>query len=67
MAFILKKTKDKTKSVYKSLYISETTVDIVNRLAVENNTSFNNVIISMIEHCLKENSLYFGGDDLHEN
>ena len=67
MAFILKKTKDKTKSVYKSLYISETTVNKINKLAADNNTSFNNVIISMIEHCLKEDIFYYSGDGVHEN
>lgn len=68
MAFILKKTKDKTKSIYKSLYINEATADKVNRLAAENDTSFNNVVISMIEYCLKEAAFQCStGDCRHEN
>lgn len=55
MKFILKKTREKEISLYKSLYIKEELVKKIEKLAVENNTSFNNVIISMIEHCLKDN------------
>ena len=42
MDFGLKSTKNKEPTVYKTLY------------ATENNTSFNNVVVSMIESCLKE-------------
>lgn len=54
MAFTVKPTKEKVKSNYKTLYISETLIEKINRIASENNTSFNNVVISMIEHCLNE-------------
>lgn len=49
MAFIPKKTKQKTKTCYKSLYMTEDLADKINRLAVDNDTSFNNVVISIIE------------------
>lgn len=54
MTFVPKKTKEKNLSVYKSLYIKEDLAKEVEKIAKENETSFNNVIISMIEECLKE-------------
>ena len=55
MKFVVKKTREKEISLYKSLYIKEELDKKIEKIAVENNTSFNNVIISMIEHCLKDN------------
>lgn len=55
MAFVPKKTKEKESAVYKSLYIKEDLVKEIDKIAKENNTSFNNVVISMIEECLKKN------------
>ena len=54
MAFIPKKTKQKVPASYKSLYIKETLVKEIEKIAKENNTSFNNVVISMIEQCLEK-------------
>ena len=54
MPFELKPTRKKVPSVYKSLYINERLVEQLDRIAKENETSFNNVVISMIEHCLSE-------------
>ena len=56
MPFTPKPTKNKVKSVYKTLYISETLVKQIEDIAKCNNTSFNNVVISMIEYCLREES-----------
>lgn len=55
MSFVPKKTKEKEPPVYKSLYIREVLVKEIEKIAKENDTSFNNVIISMIEECLKKN------------
>ena len=52
MKFVPKDTKKKENSIYKSLYIKEDLVKKVEEIAKVNNTSFNNVIISMIEFCL---------------
>lgn len=49
----LKKTKNKEPAGYKSLYIKDKLVKQIEKIAIDNNTSFNNVIISMIEQCLK--------------
>lgn len=54
MAFIPKKTKEKEPASYKSLYIKDKLIKEVEKIAKDNNTSFNNVIISMIEQCLEK-------------
>lgn len=53
MTFIPKKTKEKEPSSYKTLYLKENLVKEIEKIAKENNTSFNNVVVSMIETCLK--------------
>ena len=54
MDWTLKNTKQKVKSSYKTLYISDDLVEKINEIAKNNSTSFNNVVISMIESCLDE-------------
>lgn len=54
MNFQPKDIKKKSKHINKSLYISEELVAEIDRIAAENDTSFNNVVISMIESCLKK-------------
>ena len=53
MKFVPNKTKDKVSSVYKTLYLKEELVKEIEKIAMENDTSFNNVVVSMIETCLK--------------
>ena len=53
MTFVQKKTKEKEPSVYKTLYLKEKIVKQIDKIAKDNDTSFNNVIVSMIETCLK--------------
>jgi hypothetical protein len=57
MPFKPKDTKNKVKSVYKTLYISEALAAQVEEIAKANNTSWNNVVVSMIEHCLSDGTL----------
>lgn len=54
MKFKLKPTKGKEEAVYKTIYIKQNLVDQIDQIAKENNTSFNNVVISMVESCLSE-------------
>ena len=54
MSFQLKDNKSRIKRTYKTLYISETLVSQIDEIAKNNDTSFNNVVISMIESCLQE-------------
>ena len=53
MKWKLKTTKEKVTCSYKTLYISDAILEKLNIIAEENNTSFNNVVVSMIEACLK--------------
>ncbi len=48
-------TKNKVNASYKTIYIRNETIDKINKIARENNTSFNNVIISMINYCIDKN------------
>lgn len=52
--FVPKDTKKKESSIYKSLYIKEELSKKIEEIARINNTSYNNVVISMIEFCLLE-------------
>ena len=52
--FVPKNTKKKKSSIYNSLYIKEKLSKKIEEIAKINNTSYNNVIISMIEFCLLE-------------
>lgn len=54
MKFELKPTKGKEATVYKTIYIKERLAAQIEAIAEENHTSFNNVVVSMIESCLKE-------------
>lgn len=53
MVFKPKNTKVKVPTTYKSIYIKEDLVKEIENIR-DNNTSFNNVVISMIEECLKK-------------
>jgi len=57
MPFIPKKTRKKVEAGYKTIYLRQEIIDEVEKIAAENETSFNNVVVSMIERCLEE-----GGD-----
>ena len=54
MSFQIKNNNSRIKRTYKTLYISETLVSQIDEIAKNNDTSFNNVVISMIESCLQE-------------
>ena len=54
MNFGIKNTKQKDPAIYKTLYIKQSLADKIEKIANENETSWNNVVISMIESCLKE-------------
>ena len=54
MPFTPKKTRKKVDAGYKSLYLHQDLIDAIDKIAQKNETSFNNVVVSMIEQCLKE-------------
>lgn len=55
MGFKIKSTQNKNEAVYKSLYIKKSLSDKISEIAKAHNTSWNNIVISMIESCLEEN------------
>ena len=63
MAFIPKKTKKKVEASYKTIYLRQTTIDAINQIAKDNETSFNNVVVSMIERCLEDSK----NEESHSN
>ena len=54
MPFEPKKTRNKVESAYKSIYLKQTVIDELDRLAAKYNTSFNNIVVTMIEQCLED-------------
>ncbi len=54
MAFVPEPTRKKVKAGYKTLYLPQALIDQIEAIARENSTSFNNVVVSMIRHCLEE-------------
>ena len=56
MKWEMKLKKNKPVSEYKTLYISENLIYKINNIAKEKDTSFNSVVISMIEACLGDES-----------
>lgn len=55
MPFIPKQTRKKVETGYKTIYLRQTVIDELEQIAKDNSTSFNNVVVSMIERCLEEN------------
>ena len=49
MAFNPKPTKQKVKAGYKTLYITDELSGKINELASKHDTSFNNIVISILE------------------
>ncbi len=56
MKFEIKNTKKKEPAINKTLYIKQALADKIEKIAIENETSWNNVVISMIESCLDKNN-----------
>ena len=54
MPFEPKKIRRKVESAYKSIYLRQTVIDEIDRLAAKHNTSFNNIVVTMIEQCLED-------------
>ena len=54
MPFVPKKTRKKVEAGYKTIYLRQSVIDAVEKIAKDSQTSFNNVVVSMIERCLEE-------------
>lgn len=51
MNFEIKKTRQKEERIYKTIYIKEDLWKTIDAIAAENHTSFNNVVVSILEAC----------------
>ncbi len=58
MPFVPKKTQNKVEAGYKTIYLPKTMIEELEKIAKDHSTSFNNVIVSMIEQCLKETIIH---------
>ncbi len=47
--------KNRVKASYKSLYLKDELVEKIDKIAKDNNSSFNNVVVSMLEYCVNNN------------
>lgn len=47
-------SKKKVSAGYKTIYLKTDMIDAIEKIANKNDTSFNNVIVSMLEFCLQE-------------
>lgn len=46
--------KSKVNASYKTIYLKNDMIEKINKIANKNDTSFNNIVVNMIEYCLKE-------------
>ncbi len=46
--------KSKVNANYKTIYLKNEMIEKINKIANKNDTSFNNIVVNMIEYCLKE-------------
>jgi hypothetical protein len=60
MRFVIKQTREKEACIYKTIYLKKTLTEQIERIAAEHKTSFNNVVVSMIEACLSEDHALLG-------
>ncbi|MCI8331537.1 MAG: hypothetical protein HFE78_01745 [Clostridiales bacterium] len=56
MKFKIIRTNKAEESVYKTLYIKKSLINEIKKVALNSNTSFNNVVISMITFCLSDDA-----------
>ena len=54
MRFEIKQTREKAACIYKTLYMKRELSRQIEPIASEYHTSFNHVVVSMIETCLSE-------------
>ena len=54
LKFEIKRTRGKEERSYRTLYIKRSLLEQIEAIATEYDTSFNNVVVSMIEACLSD-------------
>lgn len=56
MAINLDYKKERVRASYKSIYLKDDLIEKIEKIASENNSSFNNIVVNMLEYCVKEKS-----------
>lgn len=56
MAINLDYKKERVRASYKSIYLKDDLIEKIEKIANENNSSFNNIVVNMLEYCVKEKS-----------
>lgn len=54
MAINLDYKKDRVRASYKSIYLKDELIEKIEKIAEENNSSFNNIVVNMLEYCVNE-------------
>lgn len=54
MAFVPKKGRERVGAGYRTIYLRQSIIQEILQIARDNDTSFNHVVVSMIEQCLEE-------------
>ena len=55
MSIYINMKKNKVEASYKTLYLKNSLIEKLDKIPKENNTSFNNVVVSMLEYCTNDN------------
>jgi len=52
MSIYINIKKNKVEASYKTIYLKNDLIEKLDKIANDNNTSFNNVVVNMIEYCI---------------
>ena len=56
MSIYINMKKNKVEASYKTVYLKNDLIDKLDKIAKDNNTSFNNVVVNMLEYCTNEDN-----------
>ena len=56
MSIYINMKKNKVEASYKTVYLKNDLIEKLDKIAKDNNTSFNNVIVNMLEYCTNEDN-----------
>ena len=54
MSIYINMKKNKVEASYKTVYLKDNLIEKLNKIAKTNKTSFNNVVVSMLEYCTND-------------
>lgn len=54
MSLYINLKKEKVEASYKTIYLRNDLIEKLNKIASENETSFNNVVVSMLDYCVND-------------